>query len=63
MIEDKATEKLKKRAQDLGLIVNADAGEEQGTIESQTRTTRHLDEHFKQDADKEMTGEGEGARK
>lgn len=25
MIEDKATEKLKKRAQDLGLIVNAGA--------------------------------------
>ena len=26
MVEDKATEKLKKRAQDLGLIVNAGAG-------------------------------------
>ena len=25
MVEDKATEKLKKRAQDLGLIVNAGA--------------------------------------
>jgi hypothetical protein len=29
MIEDKATEKLKKRAQDLGLIVNASAGKPQ----------------------------------
>ena len=61
MIEDKATEKLKKRAQDLGLIVNA--GEEQGTIESQTKTTRHLDEHFKQNADEEMASETEGERK
>ena len=26
MVEDKATERLKKRAQDLGLIVNAGAG-------------------------------------
>jgi hypothetical protein len=26
MVEDEATEKLKKRAQDLGLIVNAGAG-------------------------------------
>lgn len=26
MVEDKATEKIKKRAQDLGLIVNAGAG-------------------------------------
>jgi hypothetical protein len=26
MVEDKATEELKKRAQDLGLIVNAGAG-------------------------------------
>lgn len=36
MIDDKATEKLKKRAQDLGLIVNASAGEKQGTIASPT---------------------------
>ncbi len=61
MIEDKATEKLKKRAQDSGLIVNA--GETQGTIESQTKTTRHLDEHFKQDADEEMADEREGGKK
>ncbi|MDQ3255760.1 MAG: hypothetical protein M3R15_17990 [Acidobacteriota bacterium] len=61
MIEDKATEKLKKRAQDLGLIVNA--GETQGTIASQTKTTRHLDEHFKQDADEEMADEREGGKK
>jgi hypothetical protein len=39
MVEDKATEELKKRAKDLGLIVNADAGGDEGTIESQTETT------------------------
>jgi hypothetical protein len=54
MIEDKATEKLKKRAQDLGLIVNASANEKHGTIESQTETTRKLPEAFKQAADKRM---------
>ncbi len=63
MIEDKATEKLKKRAQDSGLIVNAGVGGKEGTIESQTKTTRHLDEHFKQDANEEMAGEKEDARK
>ncbi len=63
MIEDKATEKLKKRAQDLGLIVNASADEKPGTIESQTKTTRHLDEHFKQDADEEMGGKKKGGKK
>ncbi len=35
MIDDKATEKLKKRAQDLGLIVNARASEKQNAIASQ----------------------------
>ena len=60
MIEDKATEKLKKRAQDLGLIVNADAGEGQGTVESQTKTTRQLPEGFKQNADEEMARKKKG---
>ncbi len=63
MIEDKAREKLKKRAQDLGLIVNASAGETHGTIESQTKTTRELPEGFKQAADVEMAGEEEGRKK
>ncbi len=66
MVEDKATEESKKRAQDLGLIVNA--GEKQGTIESQTKTTRKLDRSVKQDAEDQMAGkqkaivrwEGEG---
>ncbi len=62
MIEDKATEKLKKRAQDAGLIVNAGAGEKEGTIASQTKITRELDEHFKQDADEEMADEREGGK-
>ncbi len=60
MIEDKATEKLKKRAQDSGLIVNASDGETQDTIASQTRTTRKLPEGFRQDADEKMAGEKEG---
>jgi hypothetical protein len=40
MIDDKATEKLKKRAQDLGLIVNASAGAKQSTSSSQTATSK-----------------------
>ncbi len=40
MIDDKATEKLKKRAQDLGLIVNAGAGAKQSTNASQTTTSK-----------------------
>jgi hypothetical protein len=40
MIDDKATEKLKKRAQDLGLIVNASAGAKQSTSASQTITSK-----------------------
>ncbi len=36
MIDDKATEKLKKRAQDLGLIVNASASEKQRTNKAAT---------------------------
>ncbi len=63
MIEDKATGKLKKRTKDLGLIVNAGAGEMEGTIASQTKTTRELDEPVKQDADEEMAGEMEGGKK
>ncbi len=63
MVEDEATEKLKKRAQDSGLILNAGAGGKEGTIESQTKTTRPLDEHFKQDADEEMADEREGDKK
>jgi hypothetical protein len=62
MIEDKATEKLKKRAQDAGLIVNASAGEEGGTVESQTKVTRQLPEGFKQNADEEMADEKEGGK-
>jgi hypothetical protein len=40
MIEDKATEKLKKRAQDLGLIVNASASEKQSTNKAATGTAK-----------------------
>ena len=54
MVENGATEKLKKRAQDLGLIINA--GQKHGTIASQTKTTRKLDQSVKRDADKELSG-------
>lgn len=40
MIDDKATEKLKKRAQDLGLIVNASVSEKQSTNKAQTKQPR-----------------------
>ncbi len=63
MIEDKATEKLKKRAQDSGLIVQQGAGEQQGTIAAQTRTTRQLPEGFKQNADEEMVGKKKGGKR
>ena len=56
MVEGKATEELKKRAQDLGLIVNASAGENESTIESQTKTTRKLDRSVKRDADDQIAG-------
>lgn len=52
MVEDGAIERLKKRAQDLGLIVNA--GQKRGTVASQTKTTRRLDQSVKRAADKEL---------
>jgi len=63
MVEEEATEKLKKRAQDLGLIVNASAGDKQGTIESQTKSTRELDRTVKRDAEDQMAGNRKGGRK
>ncbi len=42
MIEDKTTEELKKTTQDLGLIVNAGADEQQDTTTAQTNITRQL---------------------
>lgn len=56
MVEDEATEKLKKRAQDLGLIVNAGAGQKPGTIGSQTKTTRKLNRTVKRVAEDQMAG-------
>ncbi len=61
MVEDGAIERLKKRAQDLGLIVNA--GQKRGTLASQTKTTRRLDQSVKRDADKEMGGGKKGGKK
>lgn len=40
MIEDKATEKLKKRAQDLGLIVNAGADKPKPRPEKPKKTDK-----------------------
>ncbi len=62
MVQGKATEELKKRAQDSSLIVNASAGEYEGTIASQTKTTRELPEGFKQAADVKMAGEEKAGR-
>lgn len=56
MVEDDATERLKKRARDLGLIVNAGAGPESGAIATQTKTTRRLDPATKREADGKMKG-------
>ncbi|MEJ7708447.1 MAG: hypothetical protein WKF84_00945 [Pyrinomonadaceae bacterium] len=40
MIEDKATEKLKKRAQDLGLIVNAGADKQKPKPEKKKKESK-----------------------
>lgn len=61
MVEDGAIERLKQRAQDLGLIVNA--GLKRGTVATQTKTTRRLDQTVKRDADKEMGGGKKGGKK
>lgn len=61
MVEDGAIERLKRRAQELGLIVNA--GQKRGTLASQTKTTRRLDQSVKRDADKEMGGGKKGGKK
>ncbi len=63
MVEDKATEELKKHARDLGLIVNAGADQKQGTIASQTKTTRNLDNSIKRAAEDQMSGRKRGSRK
>ncbi len=63
MIEDKATEKLKDKARDLGLIVNAGTRGDAGTIASQTKTTRKLDRTVKRDAEKQMAGKKKGGKK
>jgi len=63
VVEDKATEELKKRAKDLGLIVNADAGGDEGTIESQTETTQKLNGSVKRVADGEMAGKKKGGER
>jgi hypothetical protein len=44
MVEDKATERLKKRAQDLGLIVNAGAGKLAGQADKKKGDTRKTEE-------------------
>ncbi len=45
------------------LLERSKAGLDEGTIESQTKTTRELPEGFKQAADVEMAGEDEGGKK
>jgi hypothetical protein len=55
-VKDGATERPKKRAQDSGSVVNADAGRKRGTTASQTKTTRRLNQTVKQNADEQMAG-------
>lgn len=56
MMEDGAAEKPKKRAQDLGSVVNGAAGRKRGAAASQTKTTRRLDRSVKRNADEQMAG-------
>lgn len=63
VVDDAATEKLKERARELGLIVNAGGGQKHGTIASQTKTTRRLDQTVKQEADVQMADPKKGKRK
>jgi hypothetical protein len=44
MVEDKATERLKKRMQDLGLIVNAGVGKATGQAGKKKGDTRKTEE-------------------
>jgi hypothetical protein len=60
MVEDEATEKLKKRAQSVGLIVNA--GRTRGTLYSQTKTTQKLDQTVKRAADNRLGGKKRGKK-
>ena len=60
IVEDGALEALKKRAQDVGLIINA--GRKSADIELQTRTTRRLDQTVKRTAEKRMGGNKDGKK-
>jgi hypothetical protein len=63
IVDDAATERLKERARDVGLIVNTGADPKRDAIASQTKTTRRLDQNVKQKADARMTDKGRGGEK
>jgi hypothetical protein len=63
MIEDEAAEKLKKRARDMGLIVNTGADRKPGTIASQTKTTKKLDASIKRAAEDQMASKKKGGKR
>ena len=60
IVEDGAVEGLKKRARDLGLIVNSK--QEASDIKLQTATTRKLDKTVKRTAEKKMGGNKGGKK-
>lgn len=61
IVNDGAFERLKRRAQDVGLIVNT--GLKPADIELQTKTTRKLDPEVGRAAEKKMGGRKKGAKK
>ena len=61
IVEDGTLEGLKKRARDIGLIVNA--GPKPADIELQTRTTRRLDPKVKRTAERRMGGGKKGGNR
>ena len=58
IIPDTAKEKPQE-----GEVIAAGLSKYKRDVAAQTKITRKLDEHFKQDADEEMAGEREGGRK
>jgi hypothetical protein len=61
IVEDGTLEGLKKRARDIGLIVNA--GQKPADIELLTRTTRRLDPKVRCNAERKMGGGKKGGNR
>jgi phage tail tape-measure protein len=61
IVDDGALEGLKKRARDLGLIVNA--GRKAGSTELQTKTARELDPKAERAAERKTVGKKKGGKR